>query len=119
MGFSGKIGAVKMPLFEALKKMIDNFTPNALVGGGKLKIYETVSDQGIDEYIEEKKLIESASDNKAMFAKDVLEDVLGYDTIQQSQKVDLDKTQNIQNVKQEKEISYIIEDESMEEENIR
>ena len=46
MDFSGKIGAVKMPLFEALKKMIYNFMQNALVGGGKLKKYEIVSDQG-------------------------------------------------------------------------
>ena len=102
MDFSGKIGAVKMPLFEALKKMIDNFMQNALVGGGKLKIYETVSDQAVEEYIEQKKLIENVSDNKAMFAKDVLEDVLGYDTKQQNQKINVEK-QNISNVKDENE----------------
>ena len=109
MDFSGKIGAVKMPLFEALKKMIDNFMQNALVGGGKLKIYETVSDQAVEEYIEQKKLIENVSDNKAMFAKDVLEDVLGYDTKQQNQKINVEK-QNISNVKDENE-TYIIEEE--------
>lgn len=109
MDFSGKIGAVKMPLFEALKKMIDNFMQNALVGGGKLKIYETVSDQGVEKYIEQKKLIENVSDNKAMFAKDVLEDVLGYDTKQQNQKINVG-TQNIENVKDENE-TYIIEEE--------
>lgn len=109
MDFSGKIGAVKMPLFEALKKMIDNFMQNALVGGGKLKIYETVSDQVEEEYIEQKKLIENVSDNKAMFAKDVLEDVLGYDTKQQNQKINVG-TQNIENVKDKNE-TYIIEEE--------
>jgi len=109
MDFSGKIGAVKMPLFEALKKMIDNFMQNALVGGGKLKIYETVSDQGVEKYIEQKKLIENVSDNKAMFAKDVLEDVLGYDTKQQNQKINVG-TQNIENVKDKNE-TYIIEEE--------
>lgn len=109
MDFSGKIGAVKMPLFEALKKMIDNFMQNALVGGGKLKIYEIVSDQGVEKYIEQKKLIENVSDNKAMFAKDVLEDVLGYDTKQQNQKINVD-TQNIENVKDKNE-TYIIEEE--------
>lgn len=109
MDFSGKIGAVKMPLFEALKKMIDNFMQNALVGGGKLKIYETVSDQAVEEYIEQKKLIENVSDNKAMFAKDVLEDVLGYDTKQQNQKINVG-TQNIENVKDKNE-TYIIEEE--------
>ena len=109
MDFSEKIGAVKMPLFEALKKMIDNFMQNALVGGGKLKIYETVSDQGVEKYIEQKKLIENVSDNKAMFAKDVLEDVLGYDTKQQNQKINVG-TQNIENVKDKNE-TYIIEEE--------
>lgn len=109
MDFSGKIGAVKMPLFEALKKMIDNFMQNALVGGGKLKIYEIVSDQAEEEYIEQKKLIENVSDNKAMFAKDVLEDVLGYDTKQQNQKINVG-TQNIENVKDKNE-TYIIEEE--------
>lgn len=109
MDFSGKIGAVKMPLFEALKKMIDNFMQNALVGGGKLKIYETVSDQGVEKYIEQKKLVENVSDNKAMFAKDVLEDVLGYDTKQQNQKINVG-TQNIENVKDKNE-TYIIEEE--------
>ena len=109
MDFSGKIGAVKMPLFEALKKMIYNFMQNALVGGGKLKIYEIVSDQGVEKYIEQKKLIENVSDNKAMFAKDVLEDVLGYDTKQQNQKINVG-TQNIENVKDENE-TYIIEEE--------
>ena len=109
MDFSGKIGAVKMPLFEALKKMIDNFMQNALVGGGKLKIYETVSDQAEEEYIEQKKLIENVSDNKAMFAKDVLEDVSGYDTKQQNQKINVG-TQNIENVKDKNE-TYIIEEE--------
>ena len=109
MDFSGKIGAVKMPLFEALKKMIDNFMQNEIVGGGKLKIYETVSDQAVEEYIEQKKLIENVSDNKAMFAKDVLEDVLGYDTKQQNQKINVEK-QNISNVKDENE-TYIIEEE--------
>lgn len=109
MDFSGKIGAVKMPLFEALKKMIDNFMQNALVGGGKLKIYEIVSDQGVEKYIEQKKLIENVSDNKAMFAKDVLEDVLGYDTKQQNQKINVG-TQNIENVKDKNE-TYIIEEE--------
>ena len=106
MDFSGKIGAVKMPLFEALKKMIYNFMQNALVGGGKLKIYEIVSDQGVEKYIEQKKLIENVSDNKAMFAKDVLEDVLGYDTKQQNQKINVG-TQNIENVKDKNE-TYII-----------
>ena len=109
MDFSGKIGAVKMPLFEALKKMIDNFMQNALVGGGKLKIYEIVSDQGVEKYIEQKKSIENVSDNKAMFAKDVLEDVLGYDTKQQNQKINVG-TQNIENVKDKNE-TYIIEEE--------
>lgn len=109
MDFSGKIGAVKMPLFEALKKMIDSFMQNALVGGGKLKIYEIVSDQGVEKYIEQKKLIENVSDNKAMFAKDVLEDVLGYDTKQQNQKINVG-TQNIENVKDKNE-TYIIEEE--------
>ncbi|WP_455937596.1 hypothetical protein [Gemella morbillorum] len=109
MDFSGKIGAVKMPLFEALKKMIYNFMQNALVGGGKLKIYEIVSDQGVEKYIEQKKLIENVSDNKAMFAKDVLEDVLGYDTKQQNQKINVG-TQNIENVKDKNE-TYIIEEE--------
>ena len=109
MDFSGKIGAVKRPLFEALKKMIDNFMQNALVGGGKLKIYEIVSDQGLEKYIEQKKSIENVSDNKAMFAKDVLEDVLGYDTKQQNQKINVG-TQNIENVKDKNE-TYIIEEE--------
>ena len=98
-----------MPLFEALKKMIYNFMQNALVGGGKLKIYEIVSDQGVEKYIEQKKLIENVSDNKAMFAKDVLEDVLGYDTKQQNQKINVG-TQNIENVKDKNE-TYIIEEE--------
>ena len=44
-----------------------------------------------------------------MFAKDVLEDVLGYDTKQQNQKINVEK-QNISNVKDENE-TYIIEEE--------
>ena len=54
-------------------------------------------------------MIENVSDNKAMFAKDVLEDVLGYDTKQQNQKINVG-TQNIENVKDKNE-TYIIEEE--------